>query len=59
MKLRKDDYQDILEYLTKKRWEGEEFVAFLNDASPVVKKNYIRSLRNMMFGSSAMRCQPT
>ncbi len=28
MKIRKDDYQDILEYLTKKRWEGEEFVAF-------------------------------
>lgn len=38
MKIRKDDYQDILEYLTKKRWEGEEFVAFLEDAFPVSKE---------------------
>ena len=35
MKISKDDYQDILEWLTYKRWEGDEFVAFLNDASPV------------------------
>lgn len=38
MKIRKDDYQDILEYLTKKRWEGEEFVAFLDDFSPTRKE---------------------
>lgn len=38
MKIRKEDYQDILEYLTKKRWEGEEFVAFLNDTLPVSKE---------------------
>ena len=37
MKIRKDDYQDILAYLTKKRWEGEEFVAFLDDFSPTRK----------------------
>ena len=39
MKIRKDDYKDILEYLTKKRWEGEEFVAFLDDVSPVTKED--------------------
>jgi hypothetical protein len=38
MQIRKDDYQDILEYLTKKRWEGEEFVAFLNNISPTSKE---------------------
>ncbi len=38
MKIKKDDYKDILEYLTKKRWEGEEFVAFLDDVSPVTKE---------------------
>ncbi|SDW50393.1 hypothetical protein SAMN05444410_103141 [Hydrobacter penzbergensis] len=38
MKIRKDDYQDILEYLIKKRWEGEEFVAFLDSPSPVSKE---------------------
>lgn len=38
MKIRKDEYQDILEYLTKKRWEGEEFVAFLDDFSPTRKE---------------------
>ncbi len=39
MKIRKDDYQDILEYLTKKRWDGEEFVAFLDDFSPARKED--------------------
>ncbi|ULT38447.1 hypothetical protein KRR40_25380 [Niabella defluvii] len=38
MKVRKDDYQDILEHITNKRWEGEEFVAFLNDDLPVGKE---------------------
>lgn len=37
MKIRKDDYQDVLKHLTKRRWEGEEFVAFLNDTLPVSK----------------------
>ena len=39
MKIRKDDFKDILEYLTKKRCEGEEFVAFLDDVSPVTKED--------------------
>lgn len=38
MKIRKDDYQEILEHLTKKRWEGDEFVAFLDDFSPARKE---------------------
>ncbi len=38
MKIRKDEFQDVLEYLKKKRWEGEEFVAFLSDAAPVSKE---------------------
>lgn len=38
MKIRQEDYKDILEYLTKKRWEGEEFVAFLDDVSPLSKE---------------------
>ncbi|MET7001057.1 hypothetical protein [Chitinophaga defluvii] len=38
MKIRKDDYQEVLEYLTNKRWEGEEFVAFLNDGLPASKE---------------------
>ena len=38
MKIRKDDYQKVLEYLTNKRWEGEEFVAFLNDGLPASKE---------------------
>ncbi len=38
MKIRKGDFQDILEYLTKKRWEGEEFVAFLDEFSPTRKE---------------------
>lgn len=39
MKIRKDDYQDMLEWLTSKRWEGFEFVAFLNAASSVSKED--------------------
>lgn len=38
MKIRKDDYQDIFKYLVKKRWEGEEFVAFLDDSVAVSKE---------------------
>ena len=38
MKIRKDDYQGVLEHLTNKRWEGEEFVAFLNDGLPASKE---------------------
>lgn len=38
MKIRKDDYQDVLKHLTNKRWEGEEFVAFLNDGLAVSKE---------------------
>lgn len=38
MKIRKDDYQEVLEYLTNKRWEGEEFVTFLNDGLPASKE---------------------
>lgn len=38
MKIKKDDYKDMLEYLTNKRWEGEEFVAFLDDFSPTRKE---------------------
>ncbi|MFT4152234.1 hypothetical protein [Parafilimonas sp.] len=38
MKIRKDDYQDILSYLIRKREEGYEFVACLNDPFPVNKE---------------------
>lgn len=38
MRIRIEDYKDILEYLTNKRWDGEEFVAFLNDSPPVRKE---------------------
>lgn len=37
MQIRKEDYNNILEYLASKRWAGEEFVAFLNDSLPVRK----------------------
>ncbi len=37
MKIRKEDYQDIFEYLVRKRGEGEEFVAFPDDSIPVNK----------------------
>ena len=35
MNIRKEDYQEILAHLVKKRWEGEEFVAFYEGALPV------------------------
>ncbi len=38
MQIRKEDYNDMLEYLVNKRWEGEEFIAFLNDSLPVRKE---------------------
>jgi len=38
MKIRKDDYQDILEYLIRKREAGEEFVAFPNEPYPINKE---------------------
>jgi len=39
MRIRTDDYQDILKYMVKQRWEGNEFVAFLNDSAAVVKED--------------------
>ena len=38
MKIRKDDYQDILGYLIRKREEGEEFVAFLGEPCLINKE---------------------
>ncbi len=38
MKIRSDDYQYLLEYLIRKRGEGQEFVAFLDTAAPVVRE---------------------
>lgn len=35
MKVRTEDYGEILIYLVNKRWEGEEFVAYCNDGMPV------------------------
>lgn len=35
MKIRSDDYQYVLEYLIRKRGEGQEFVAFSDTAAPV------------------------
>ncbi|MGV8094839.1 MAG: hypothetical protein AB2L24_23555 [Mangrovibacterium sp.] len=35
MKIRKDNYQYLLEYLIRKREEGQEFVAFFDRAVPV------------------------
>lgn len=35
MKIRSDDYQYLLEYLIRKRREGQEFVAFSDTAAPV------------------------
>lgn len=35
MKVRTEDYREILSHLVKKRWEGEEFVAYCNDGMPV------------------------
>ena len=35
MKIRSDDYQYLLEYLIRKRGEGQEFVAFADSATPV------------------------
>ena len=39
MKIRKDDYQDILEYLIRKREVGEEFVAFPSESCPINKED--------------------
>jgi hypothetical protein len=39
MKIRIEDYEEVLEHLTKQRWEaGEEFVAFCDDNLPVDKE---------------------
>lgn len=35
MKIRKDDYRDILDYLVNKRWEGEEYVSFPDREVPI------------------------
>ena len=37
MKIRESDYREILDFMVQKRWEGNEFVAFLDD-SPVLGK---------------------
>ncbi len=39
MKIRKEDYQEILDWLVKKRGEREEYVAFLNDYVSVSKED--------------------
>ncbi|WP_277015073.1 hypothetical protein [Flavobacterium lindanitolerans] len=39
MKIRIEDYEEVLEYLMKQRWEGgDEFVAFCDSNSPVDKQ---------------------
>lgn len=35
MRVRTEDYGEILSYLVSKRWEGEEFVAYCSDDIPV------------------------
>lgn len=37
MKIRKEDYQDILDYLVKKRSEGDEYVAFFDGSTAINK----------------------
>lgn len=37
MKIRKDDYHDVFTYVDRMRWEGFEFVAFLNEDIAVDK----------------------
>ncbi len=37
MKIRAEDYQEVLDHLTKKRWEGDEFVAYCDNNLPVDK----------------------
>lgn len=39
MIIRGDDYIEIMNYLVQQRWEGNEFVAFLNDSLPVHKES--------------------
>ncbi|MXN91743.1 hypothetical protein GR160_10940 [Flavobacterium sp. Sd200] len=39
MKIRASDYKEILDYLLKQRWEGNEFVAFLDDSVAVSKED--------------------
>lgn len=38
MRIRTEDYKNMLEYLANKRWDGDEFVAFPNDSLPVQKE---------------------
>ncbi len=38
MKIRKEDYREILEHLVKKRWQGEEYVAFPDGDYPIGKE---------------------
>lgn len=38
MKIRKDDYREILDHLVKKRWQGEEYVAFTDGDYPIGKE---------------------
>lgn len=37
MKIHESNYKEILDYLVKQRWDGNEFVAFLYD-SPIISK---------------------
>jgi hypothetical protein len=38
MKIRKEDYREILDHLVKKRWQGEEYVAFHDGDYPLGKE---------------------
>ena len=42
MKIRMDDYRDMLEYLVRKRREGEEFIAFRTDVCLSGKEGLFR-----------------
>ncbi|SFH38014.1 hypothetical protein [Pedobacter insulae] len=38
MLIRKEEYRDVLDYLQRNRWEGQEFVAFPNSFSAIHKE---------------------
>lgn len=57
MKVRTEDYWEILSYLVNKRWGGEEFVAYCNDGMPVDKEQlYFFTVRKKQW-NSAMKWQ--
>jgi hypothetical protein len=39
MNIRGDEYIEIMNYLVKERWAGNEFVAYLNDSTPVYRED--------------------